>query len=59
MMIYAPIEEDRIAIQSLQIAVERLLSFDIFDIDSLDLRLVKQQILDILQRPIENHQDEV
>lgn len=54
----SPHEEDRIALESLQTAVERLLIRGINDLDGIDLLSIQRQTETILKRPRINKQQE-
>lgn len=47
----APGDDDRLALESLQTATERLLSRDTRECDGIDLVLLQSQVADILSRP--------
>ncbi|MFM7200688.1 MAG: hypothetical protein ACKO6N_07840 [Myxococcota bacterium] len=47
-----PSDEDRIALESLQTANERLLSRGITDLDGIDLAALQSQVQDVLSRPV-------
>lgn len=50
----SPSDENRVALESLQMATERLLSRGITDLDGIDLPALNSQVQDVLSRPVPN-----
>ena len=50
----SPSDDDRVALESLQTAAERLLSRGITDLDGIKLAALQSQVQDVLSRPVPN-----
>ena len=50
----SPTDDDRVALESLRTAAERLLSRGITDLDGIDLAALQSQVQDVLSRPVPN-----